>query len=131
MAVPPPPGAWPLLLLLSLLFCSGVLAIVTVVVIFLLLLEYEFIIFPFRAGCQKRFRIGCKRRREYGYSYVPGVLTFETEDGEEFHILRFLSVRIVSDLYDDLKQTSEYRPPQRAAEIPRNVVTTRGIPLPP
>ena len=82
------------------------------------------------AGCQSRFRIGCKRRREYGYSYVPGVLTFETEDGEEFHILRFLSVRIVSDLYDDLKQTSEYKPPERAPEIPRDVKTTLGIPLP-
>ena len=86
----------------------------------------------FSTGCSQRFRIGCKRRREYGYSYVPGVLTFETEDGmEEFHILRFLSVRIVSDLYDDLKQTSEYRPPQQASEIPRDVFTTRGIPLPP
>lgn len=82
-------------------------------------------------GCQRRFRIGCKRRREFGYSYVPGVLTFETVDGEEFHILRFLSVRIVSDLYDDLKQTSEYRPPPRAVEIPRDVVTVYGIPLPP
>lgn len=83
------------------------------------------------AGCQSRFRIGCKRRREYGYSYVPGVLTFETErDGEEFHILRFLSVRIVSDLYDDLKQTSEYKPPERAPEIPRDVKTTLGIRLP-
>ena len=50
---------------------------------------------------------------------------------EEFHILRFLSVRIVSDLYDDLKQTSEYKPPKRAPEIPRDVETTRGIPLPP
>lgn len=84
------------------------------------------------AGCLRTFRIGCKRRSEYGYSYVPGVLTLETEDGmEEFYILRFLSVRIVSDLYDDLKQSSEYRPPQRAPEIPRDVVTTRGIPLPP
>ena len=85
----------------------------------------------FSTGCSKRFLIGCKRRREYGYSYVPGVLTFETVDGmEEFHILRFLSVRIVSDLYDDLKQTSEYRPPQQAREIPRDVFTARGIPLP-
>ena len=82
-------------------------------------------------GGQRRFRIGCKSRREFGYSYVPGVLTFETEDGIEFHILRFLSVRIVSDLYDDLKQTSEYRPPARAVEIPRNVVTAWGLPLPP
>ncbi|KAJ7370127.1 Helicase MOV-10 [Desmophyllum pertusum] len=82
-------------------------------------------------GCQRRFRIGCKRRREYGYSYVPGVLTFETKhDMAEFHILRFLSVRIVSDLYDDLKQTTEYRPPQRAPDIPRDVRTTPGIPLP-
>ena len=59
------------------------------------------------------------------------MLTFETVDDEEFHILRFLSVRIVSDLYDDLKQTSEYRPPPRAVEIPRDVVTVYGIPLPP
>ena len=81
-------------------------------------------------GCQRRFRIGCKRRREFGYSYVPGVLTFQTEDGVEFHILRFFSVRIVSDLYDDLKQTSEYKPPQRATEIPRDVKTFGGIPLP-
>ena len=82
-------------------------------------------------GCQRRFRIGCKRRREFGYSYVPGVLTFETEGGRvEFHILRFLSVRIVSDLYDDLKQTSEYKPPQRAPEIPRDVQTIEGIRLP-
>ena len=81
-------------------------------------------------GCQRRFRIGCKRRREFGYSYVPGVLTFQTEDGVEFHILRFFSVRIVSDLYDDLKQTSEYKPPQRATEIPRDVKTIGGIPLP-
>lgn len=48
----------------------------------------------------------------------------------EFHILRFLSVRIVSDLYDDLKQTSEYRPPPKAVPIPRNVETRPGIPLP-
>ena len=82
-------------------------------------------------GGQRRFRIGCKRRTEFGYSYVPGVLSFETEDGIEFHILRFLSVRIVSDLYDDLKQTSEYRPRARAVEIPRNVVTAWGLPLPP
>ena len=83
-------------------------------------------------GCQRRFRIGCKHRREFGYSYVPGVLTFETEGGmAEFHILRFLSVRIVSDLYDDLKQTSEYKPPQRAPEIPRDVQTIKGIRLPP
>ena len=81
-------------------------------------------------GCQKRFRIGCKRRREFGYSYVPGVLTFQTEDGVEFHILRFFAVRIVSDLYDDLKQTSEYRPLQGAPEIPRDVRTFGGIPLP-
>ena len=81
-------------------------------------------------GCQKRFRIGCKRRREFGYSYVPGVLTFQMEDGVEFHILRFFSVRIVSDLYDELKPTSEYRPPQRAPEIPRDVKTFGGIPLP-
>ncbi|XP_022790553.1 putative helicase mov-10-B.1 [Stylophora pistillata] len=81
-------------------------------------------------GCKQRFRIGCKRRREFGYSYVPGVLTFQTEDGKEFHILRFFSVRIVSDLYDDLKQTSEYRPPPRAPEIPRDVKTFGGIPLP-
>ena len=81
-------------------------------------------------GCQRRFRIGCKRRLEYGYSYVPGVLTFQTGDGVEFHILRFFSVRIVSDLYDDLKQISEYQPPQRALEIPRDVKTFGGIPLP-
>ena len=48
----------------------------------------------------------------------------------EFHILRFFSVRIVSDLYDELKPTSEYRPPQRAPEIPRDVKTFGGIPLP-
>ena len=76
------------------------------------------------------FRIGCKRRREFGYSYVPGVMTFETEDGVEFHILRFLSVRIISDLYDDLKQTSEYKPPPKAVRIPRDVRTIPGIKLP-
>ena len=81
-------------------------------------------------GCQRRFRIGCKRRLEYGFSYVPGVLTFQTGDGVEFYILRFFSVRIVSDLYDDLKQISEYQPPQRALEIPRDVKTFGGIPLP-
>ena len=80
-------------------------------------------------GCQRRFRIGCKRRREFGYSYVPGVLTFQTEDGVEFHILRFFSVRIVSDLYDDLKQTSEYKPPQRATEIPRDGRDLEGYPF--
>ena len=52
------------------------------------------------------------------------------EDGVEFHILRFFSVRIVSDLYDELKPTSEYRPPQRAPEIPRDVKTFGGIPIP-
>ena len=52
------------------------------------------------------------------------------EDGVEFHILRFFSVCIVSDLYDELKPTSEYRPPQRAPEIPRDVKTFGGIPLP-
>lgn len=89
---------------------------------------YEAILDP---GCQRMFRIGCKRRREFGYSYVPGVMTFETEDGVEFHILRFLSVRIISDLYDDLKQTSEYKPPPKAVRIPRDVRTVYGIPLPP
>ena len=81
------------------------------------------------SGCQKRFQIGCKERREYGYSYVPGVLTFE-KNNEEFHILRFLSVRIIGDLYEDLKPTAQYRPPARAFEIPRDVRTAPGIPLP-
>ncbi|XP_068731732.1 putative helicase mov-10-B.1 [Montipora capricornis] len=83
-------------------------------------------------GCSDtKFNIGCKRRREYGYSYVPVVITFKTTDNVEFHILRFLSVRSVSDLYDYLKQTSVYKPPPKAVRIPMDVVTIRGISLPP
>ena len=48
----------------------------------------------------------------------------------EFHNLRFFSVHIVNDLYDELKPTSECRPPQRAPEIPRDIKKFRGIPLP-
>ncbi|XP_068695788.1 putative helicase mov-10-B.1 [Montipora foliosa] len=82
-------------------------------------------------GRDTKFNIGCKRRREYGYSYVPAVITFKTTDNVEFHILRFLSVRIVSDLYDYLKQTSVYKPPPKAVRIPMDVVTIPGISLPP
>ena len=83
------------------------------------------------SGSDTKFNIGCKRRREYGYSYVPVVITFKTTDNVEFHILRFLSVRIVSDLYDYLKQTSVYKPPPKAVRIPMDVVTIPGISLPP
>ncbi|XP_078384845.1 putative helicase MOV-10 [Oculina patagonica] len=81
-------------------------------------------------GQTSSFSVGCKPRSEYGYSYVPGVLTFKLGDGTEFHILRFLAVRVISDLFEDLKPTSVYRPPPKAVRVPRDVITTPGIPLP-
>ena len=83
------------------------------------------------SGGKSEFVIGCKRRSEYGYSYVPGVLTFQRQDGTPFHILRFFAVQIVSDLFDDLKPASRYRQPPKAKKIPRDVKTTPGLPLPP
>lgn len=83
------------------------------------------------AGKRSTFSIGCKNRREYGYSYVPVVLTFELKNGSEFHILRFLAVQIVSDLFEELRPTSRYRTPSKAQKVPWDVKTTRGLALPP
>ena len=81
-------------------------------------------------GQTRSFDVGCRPRSEYGYSYVPGVLTFKLGDGTEFHILRFLAVRVISDLFEDLKPTSVYRPPPKAERVPWDVKTTPGVPLP-
>lgn len=85
----------------------------------------------FFSGGTSSFEIGCRSRSEYGYSYVPGVLTFELADGKEFHILRFLAVQVVSDLFDDLKPTSKYQPPRKVEKVPWDVKTTPGLQLPP
>lgn len=97
---------------------------------------YEFLKFislfvTFFSGRKSSFEIGCRPRSEYGYSYVPGVLTFELADGKEFHILRFLAVQVVSDLFDDLKPTSKYQPPRKVEKVPWDVKTTPGLQLPP
>lgn len=83
------------------------------------------------AGKRSTFSIGCKNRREYGYSYVPVVLTFKKENGSEFHILRFLAVQIISDLFEELRPTTRYRTPSKAQKVPWDVKTTRGLALPP
>ena len=80
-------------------------------------------------GNISRFRVGCKRRKEFGYSYVPVVFTFD-KSGKEFHILRFLSLRIVSDIFDDLKAVAPYRGPRRPARVPDDVTTIPGGRLP-
>ena len=73
--------------------------------------------------------MGCKRRREFGYSYVPAVFSFE-KGVDEFHILRFMSVRVVSDIHDILKATSPYRGVRRPDLVPSGVKTVPGISLP-
>lgn len=87
--------------------------------------------FNFFSGRASLFEIGCRPRSEYGYSYVPGVLSFELADGKEFHILRFLAVQVVSDLFDDLKPTSKYQSPRKVQKVPWDVKTTPGLKLPP
>ena len=91
----------------------------------------SFLLFLFFSGRTSVFEIGFRPRSEYGYSYVPGVLTFELADGKEFHILRFLAVQVVSDLFDDLKPTSKYQPPRKVQKVPWDVKTTPGLQLPP
>ena len=79
-----------------------------------------------------RFTIGCKPREEYGFNYVPAVLRFQKDDDEnnDFHILRFLCVRSVSDVYDDLKKKSDYIGPAPHQLIPSDVITEPGRRLP-
>jgi hypothetical protein len=75
------------------------------------------------------FSIGCKPRNEYGFSYVPAILRFQ-EGPEEFYILRFLCVRYVSDIFDEIKKKSEYVGPVKHEVIPSSIKTEPGLRLP-
>lgn len=90
-------------------------------------------IYNFLLGTQELFSIGCKPKEEYGFSYVPVVLRFCTPDNENdyFYIMRFLCIRSVSDIYDDLKKTSEYIGPAKHQVVPSDITTEPGLGLPP
>lgn len=109
--------------------------------------DTNFAIAPYSiTGIPVTFKIGCKPTKEYGFSYVPVILRFYIPDPDYnvfdrwaffhrekdyFYIMRFLSIRHVSDIYNDIKKTSEYIGPMQHQLVPSGVETEPGMQLPP
>lgn len=65
--------------------------------------------------------------RGLGTFHVPIAFHFRRSSGKEFHIIRFLNAKCVSDITEELKPTSPYKPPTRVAEYRESVETIPGV----
>ena len=65
--------------------------------------------------------------RGLGTFHVPLAFHFHRSSGREFHIIRFLNAKCVSDITEELKPTAPYRPPTRVAEYRKSVETVPGV----
>lgn len=65
--------------------------------------------------------------RGLGTFHVPIAFHFRRSSGKEFHIIRFLNAKCVSDITEELKPTSPYKPPTRVAEYRESVETVPGV----
>lgn len=65
--------------------------------------------------------------RGLGTFHVPLAFHFRRSSGREFHIIRFLNAKCVSDITEELKPTAPYRPPTRVAEYRESVETVPGV----
>ncbi|XP_007897601.2 putative helicase MOV-10 [Callorhinchus milii] len=61
--------------------------------------------------------------------FFPGTLVFEFQgcDSQPFHIVRFLTARLVSDLVNELKPSSPYRPHQLPIKPPVTEEVEEGV----
>lgn len=65
--------------------------------------------------------------RGLGTFHVPLAFHFRRSSGREFHIIRFLNAKCVSEITEELKPTAPYRPPTRVAEYRKSVETVPGV----
>lgn len=65
--------------------------------------------------------------RGLGTFHVPIAFHFRRSSGKEFHIIRFLNAKCVSDITEELKPTSPYKPPTRVAEYRETMEIVRGV----
>ncbi|XP_078339905.1 putative helicase MOV-10 isoform X1 [Crassostrea virginica] len=65
--------------------------------------------------------------RGLGTFHVPLAFHFRRSSGREFHIIRFLNAKCVSENTEELKPTAPYRPPTRVAEYRKSVETVPGV----
>lgn len=65
--------------------------------------------------------------RGLGTFHVPIAFHFRRSSGKEFHIIRFLNAKCVSDITEELKPTSPYKPPTRVAEYRETMEAVPGV----
>ncbi|XP_061178747.1 putative helicase MOV-10 [Saccostrea echinata] len=65
--------------------------------------------------------------RGLGTFHVPIAFHLRRLSGKEFHIIRYLNAKCVSDITEQLKPTTPYKPPTRVAEYQESLETVQGL----